>query len=247
MLTTDGADRAANDDRAADDGRALLRLDDLVCNAAVYRIRGNVTVGRAGQFRIGEDDLHLHRVLLHFWSTGGQWMVTNVGARIPVVMEPRLVRGHTRSSLGPGATAPLPPTLTAMTFSTPERIYEFHAEVFPDLPVNRPDITIGNGEETIGQRPLRREQVQLLRALIEPLLSRRGSGLNDVPTTEELAATLGWSVKKVETKADRLAATLADRGVREFRGAVNSRGRVPKRLLLALYALQIWDGVELRL
>ena len=106
-----------------------LRIDDLIGGVRIVAPGEEVVVGRAGDFRVGEGDLTLHRHLFQLWYAGQGWMICNVGSHIPLRIELRGVKGFSRIDLGPRAVAAVPPGPSRITFETPECPYELYIDV----------------------------------------------------------------------------------------------------------------------
>ena len=95
-----------------------LRIDDLIGGVRIVAPGEEVVVGRAGDFRVGEGDLTLHRHLFQLWYAGQGWMICNVGSHIPLRIELRGVKGFSRIDLGPRAVAAVPVSYTHLTLPT---------------------------------------------------------------------------------------------------------------------------------
>lgn len=191
-----------------------LRVDDLIGNQLLLSPGQEITIGRAGDFLVGDDDEFLHRTLLVLWFNGHGWMVRNIGSRLIVQIEPRGRDAYTQVSLGPGAEAPLLPGPSAAIFSTADRTYEVHIDV--ENAGNRaPDVRPGGigAPDTQGNWNPNGEQQELLSAMAEPLARHHGVQDSDLYSVRELAKMLGWTEKKTNSKIERIVGSLANTGV----------------------------------
>ncbi|APT89271.1 hypothetical protein CFRA_08390 [Corynebacterium frankenforstense DSM 45800] len=194
-------------------GSPLLRLDDLIGQSTVVEAPQELIVGRAGNFVVGEDDQFLHRRLLHFWCSANQWMVKNVGSRVPVDIEPRSRGSFARTDLGPGAQTPLAPGASAIVFSTSERTYELHVDVYtPGVHGPRSTYTPDTATATVGKHVPNQEQLKLMQALAAPLARQPGTDDSAIPDVATVARQLGWTEKKVNSKIDYLCRSIEKSG-----------------------------------
>ena len=212
-----------------------LIVDDLSGTRVVLAPGEDLTVGRMGRVVVGEDDAHMHRVLLVFWSADGVWWMGNEGTRLTVSVETRGERSISQSRLGPGASLPLPPGESAVVFATATSAYEIRVAV-TGRGVQAPEPVVVGGRPTVGTFSPNLDQVALLTALVEPLLRLPAADVTEVPSVAQLEDRLGWTKKKVNTKIDYLCRTLDANGGPGFS---TPEGNAPtRRLALARFALE---------
>lgn len=142
-----------------------LIVDDLSGTRVVLAPGEDLTVGRMGRVVVGEDDAHMHRVLLVFWSADGVWWMGNEGTRLTVSVETRGERSISQSRLGPGASLPLPPGESAVVFATATSAYEIRVAV-TGRGVHPPEPVVVGGRPTVGTFSPNLDQVALLTALL---------------------------------------------------------------------------------
>lgn len=191
-----------------------IRVDDLIGTRRVLTPGEEVTIGRAADFLVGDDDEFLHRTLLVLWFNGNAWMMRNIGSRLIVQIEPRGRDAFTQVSLGPGAEAPLLPGPSAVIFSTPDRTYELHIDV--ENAGNRaPGVRPGGiaAPATQGNWNPNSEQQELLALMAEPLARHHGVSDGELYSVKQLAQKLEWTEKKTNSKIERICASLANTGV----------------------------------
>lgn len=220
-----------------------ILIDDLVGHRVALEPGRSVTLGRAAEFPLAQDDEFMHRTFLQIWNTDGTWMVTNRGTRIAAAIQPRATSSFSQSRLGPGASLPLPLGDSAVVFATSTTTYEIALTVAATLRPPTGNVPTGGAPMTVGELVFNDDQVTLLRALAAPLMRRPGSDWGDVPTVRQLEGDLGWSQKKVNTKIDYLCKTLEGNGVPGFSGR---EGNAPtRRLALARYAQEnYWSLIQ---
>lgn len=206
-----------------------LRIDDLIGGVRIVAPGEELVVGRAGDFRVGEGDLTLHRHLFQLWYAGQGWMICNVGSHIPLRIELRGVKGYSRIDVGPRAVAAVPPGPSRITFETPECPYELYIDVENSNYARRTK----REQELLEERTRTRhvpndEQEELLRQLAS-YLKKPGATDADIPSVKEIAETLGWTEKKTNHKMDRLVESLKSDGEKVYK---------PYKTFLAHYAIQ---------
>lgn len=159
-----------------------LLIDDREGRRAVLDPGGSLTVGLSGQLQVGVEDEFMHRLLLQFWDRSGVWVVTNRGTRVTArVIQHRAV-AVTDTRLPPGACLPVPPGESRVVFRTAERLYRLELTVAqvlrpPPLPASDPGAVVTKGHFSPTQ-----EQIELLTALVEPLVLDPGAEDAAVPT-----------------------------------------------------------------
>lgn len=224
-----------------------LVVDDLIGQCVVLNPGEQLMTGRAAEFPVGEDDEFMHRQFLHFWSDGTVWMVTNHGSRISAGIHPRASNSFAELVVGPGASHPLPPGVSAVVFATSACIYEIHLTVARTLRPPRPadlPTAVDHGVLTVGKFTPNEEQRCLLQALAAPLVANPGTGMDKVPSVRDLEGILGWSQKKINTKIDYLCKTLEANGVPGF--SVRTGNAPARRFALARYARENYWSLKTR-
>lgn len=172
-----------------------------------------LTVGREGDFPVGVGDEYVHRLLLGFWDNAGAWMVTNLGRRITVKVG-RLEAGVVGvSRLAPGMTLPVPTGVSELSFAT--TVAEYRLEVTGAMRANPPAWSgpSSSSRVTSWSFIVNEEQSELLKVLTGPLIEHPGSEDSAIPTVREVAAMLGWTQKKVNSKIDNMCRALERNGV----------------------------------
>lgn len=141
---------------------------DLVGNRVSIPPSHQVILGRAGDIRLGADDPAMHRHFLQLWNQQGAWYIRNVGSFITARIISRGQNRFAPQRLSPRTTLPLPPGEVGITFDTKHMAYEIaliNAAPPPRYAVTPvPDVPF----TAEGFEP-NAEQLQLLRALAEPL------------------------------------------------------------------------------
>ena len=206
-----------------------LRIDDLIGSVRIVAPGEEVIVGRAGDFRVGEGDLTLHRHLFQLWYGGQGWMISNIGSHIPLRIELRGVKGFSRIDLGPRAVAAVPPGPSRITFETPECPYELYIDVENSNVARRTRREQEMEEERTRTRHVPNdEQEELLRQLAS-YLKKPGSSDADIPSVREISDALEWTEKKTNHKMDRLVDSLKADGEKVYK---------PYKTFLAHYAIR---------
>ena len=218
-----------------------LLVDDLVGHRIALNPGQQVTLGRASGFVVGEDDDYMHRLFLLFWDRDGAWMVSNRGTRLVARIVQQSRGAHSQLELSPGATAPLPLGESAVVFSTPSLTYELAVTVAQTLVTPENVGTGAFAKVTTGAFNPNEEQVALLKALAAPLLRAPGADDGEVPTVRQVAETLGWTQKKVNTKIDYLCSTLEKNGFGSF--SAKDGLATPRRIPLARFAVTHYNSL----
>jgi len=182
---------------------------------------GRLSFGRAADLVL-EDDPYLHRTVGEFVAADGHWWLRNTGNRTTLTVRDRA--GSHLVVVGPGGTAALLPGEQSVTFSSGPHRYEIDVVLeWPEPFVHEPcELVDPLAERTLewGKVPLNDDQRLLLVALCEPLL-RDPAGVDVVlPTNRAAAATLGWTLTKLNRKLDHLCLKFARAGVGGLHGDV---------------------------
>ena len=206
-----------------------LQINDLVGQIHRMGPGDELIVGRAGDFVVGAEDLDLHRQLFQLWYSGQGWMLANVGRHIQLYISQRHVRSYSRIEVGPRGLAPIPPGPTAITFTTPDCVYEIHIDVQNNDMIRRtPRPLDEEGDRTRTRHVPNDEQELLLRQLASYLRAPGATDAN-IPAIREVAQALGWTEKKTNQKIDRLIESLKEDGEAVYK---------PYKNCLAHYAVQ---------
>jgi len=186
---------------------------------------GRLSFGRAADLVL-EDDPYLHRSVGEFVAADGHWWLRNTGNRTTLTVRDRA--GAHLVVVGPGGAAALLPGEQSVSFSSGPHRYEIDVVLErPEPFVHEPGDLSGEVVDPLAERtlewgkvPLNDDQRLLLVALAEPLL-RDPAGIDVVlPTNRAAAATLGWTLTKLNRKLDHLCLKLARAGVGGLHGDV---------------------------
>lgn len=188
-----------------------------------------LTIGREADLVIDEDNTFLHRLFLHVVQVGDIWWLENIGGRMSATVTD--ASGAMQAWLAPGARLPLVFDITKVVFTAGPTTYELsiHADTPEFSSVHRADAPVG--EETVGAVTFTESQKLLILALAEPMLTRDGATISEVPSSAAAAQRLGWPQTKFNRKLDNVCDKLARIGVRGLRGgsgkvATNRRARL---------------------
>ncbi len=198
------------------------------------------TIGEGATFTIGreadlsvDDNPFLHRKLLRIRDFEGIWLLENVGSRLAVTVTDRA--GRLQSWLAPGGRLPLVFGRTTVVFTAGPTTYEVALHVAEPMFIET-QRAAGEGTTTVGDVAFTLTQRQLIVALAEPMLSREGSGMGEIPTSAKAAARLGWNITRFNRKLDNVCDKLDRAGVQGLRGGVRSYA-TNRRIRLVEYAL----------
>lgn len=182
--------------------------------------RRGLTIGRAGDLVLDDENRFLHRIVLHLVEVDGWWFLQNVGRHLYVD-----AADDARTFevvLGPRASLPLTTHRTMVRLSAGPTRYEFEvvAPACPARPRSAP--TAPAGDHTDGHLTLTPEQKLLIVALAEPTLRDGRAASLSLPTSAEAAHRLGWTITKFNRKLDNVCSKLASQGVRGLHGDVSN-------------------------
>ena len=212
-----------------------LLIDDGVGGKFYIPADRQVVLGRAGDIVIGDDDEFMHRRLLQFWPNADQWQMDNIGSRTVVKVVPARPE-FAEMTVGPGRSAFIPSGHWYVVFSTQSCTYELQVKVEgPGLTKVRPVLPQDGAVATQGVLDLNFEQIELLSVLTRKLWQRPGAGDEDIPVVAEIAAELGWTEKKTNSKIENLSAQIS---------RTNLALTKPYRVSLARYAYERGLGRE---
>ena len=198
-----------------------------------------LTFGRSGDLVIDENR-YLHRLLGRFHAADGMWWLTNVGRAIALTVSDAESPSFAR--LSPGATVPLSFGAARVTFDAGGAMYQVNYEI--EGTSARSDQPPGEelvdhdieATKTASSLPLSDEQRLLLVALAEVQLREPGRDI-ELPTNRQLAASLGWTITKLNRKLDGLCRKYAAAGVRGLHGSSGELAK-DRRSRLVEHAIQ---------
>lgn len=191
-------------------------------------------IGRGGDLDI-DDNPYLHRRFLEFTHSDGFWWVHNAGNHLTATLTD--AQNLVQATLAPGASLPVVFAEMVVTFSAGSTTYELLLSHRPVLGFESHPGAPSGGQTTLG-RPvaMTTSQLQLILALCEPTLTRRGTGRSAIPSNNEAAARLGWSQTRFNRKLDNVCEKLGRAGVAGLRGDAGSLA-VHRRARLVEYAI----------
>lgn len=167
-------------------------------------------IGRGADLSI-DTNQYIHRRFLELTERDGVWWLANVGSGLSASVAS--AGGLAQSWLAPGASMPLVFGTTTVMFTAGSTTYElsFTAEA-PFYQVS----TSWNGDadgDSVAELLSPMQRI-LLTSLAEPMLRRPDDSAVQLPSTEEAAARLGWSVEKLERRLGSLCDKFARLGIR---------------------------------
>lgn len=166
-------------------------------------------IGRAADLSIG-DNPYVHRRFLEIAEREGMWWLTNVGSGLTASVAS--ADGLAQSWLAPGATMPLVFSTTTVMFTAGETTYEI--ALTADAPYYEVSASWRPGDAQGVSELLSPVQRILLSALAEPMLRQGVEGAVQLPSTEQVAVRLGWSMEKTERRVGSLCNKFARLGIR---------------------------------
>ena len=194
-----------------------------------------------GPYRIGrdadldiDDNPYLHRTFLEL-TFDRYWWVTNTGSRLTATVSDD--GGAMQAWLAPGATLPLLCRTTEVRFTAGPTTYLL------TLVHDHPAISLvaaertSSGATTLHPATLTLNQRLTVLALAEPgLLAQSQSSA--VPSSQDAATRLGWTLTKFNRQLDAVCQKLARTGVQGLHGDLGSLAS-GRRARLVEYALAI--------
>lgn len=165
--------------------------------------------GRGADLDIDRNQM-LHRAVGRFVEVDGVWWLQNLGSRIELTVNGNGSRWA--AVLPPGTQTALAAPSSTVRFSAGPARYE--VGVSCDVPAAPAPALLADLEQTVDPGPV--DLGIEHRALLVMLASRRLTGTDterELPTNQEVADQLGWTLKKVNRKIDWLCAQFALRGV----------------------------------
>lgn len=192
----------------------------------------SLTFGRDARLVIDSHNQHLHRVLGSFVQHDGTWMIHNLGRFVTLVV----TDGLTRTEIDPGGVVALLTGGFTVRFTAGDARYaisglQMGPKATPAVGVSASDTT------EVAQHRLNDEQRQLVVSLAAPLLSGCPGWPATMPTNQEVADALDWSVTKLNRKLDYLCSRMADAGVDGVQGDSRRRAN-SRRIRLAEYLVR---------
>ena len=193
-----------------------------------------LTIGREADISV-DDNRYLHRLFLRIHDLEDFWILANVGTQLTATVSNEA--GTLQAFLAPGARLPLVFGTTTVRFSAGATTYELDVRL--DDPLFDPPIASAVVGETTASAPnLNDDQLLLLLALAEPTLRSADRSVSSIPSSQEAAASLGWTIARFNRKLDYLCQKLARLGVRGLYGgpqrlASNRRFRLVEYVLAA--------------
>ncbi|MCB0963082.1 MAG: hypothetical protein KDA98_07240 [Acidimicrobiales bacterium] len=195
---------------------------------------GPFHVGREADLSIDENQ-YLHRAFLELrWDRF--WWLTNVGSRLTATVSDD--GGAMQAWLAPGATLPLLCRTTEVRFTAGPTGYLL------TLALDEAAITLAGGSgadtgsTTLSPAELTMNQRLTVLALAEPALLASAAGSNVVPSSQEAATRLGWTLSKFNRQLDAVCQKLARTGVGGLHGDI-ARLASGRRARLVEYALAV--------
>lgn len=192
-------------------------------------------VGREGNLAI-DDNRFLHRHLLRLRYVESLWWLENVGSRLSATVTDG--SGRIQAWLAPGARIPLVFRAMSVIFSAGSTTYEL--TLLSDEPTfeESSHLVAEDALSTLGDVVLTASQKIIIVALAEPMLSREGVAMSDIPTSAAAAQRLGWTVTRFNRKLDNVCEKLTRAGVPGLHGggrsyATNRRARLVEHAIAA--------------
>jgi len=193
-----------------------------------------VTFGRAADVVLDDENLYLHRVVGRFVWWDGLWWVENLSEAIELQL---LGDDGSQVRLPPETKAPLTQK-TAVRFSAGGLPYEVEAALPGQaMPVPRPLAPVAaESTTTCGDIVLTDEERALVLELARPFLRDPSASQERLPANADVAATLDWSVPKLNRKLDYLCLRLTKAGVNGLQGG--RKKATNRRWVLVQHALR---------
>jgi hypothetical protein len=194
-----------------------MKPEILFCGETTLVERQPFTVGRDADFVVDDDNRHLHRHFLTIHEDRGLWLLSNVGGQLTATVSDG--DGRLEAFLAPGAVLPLVFGETTVRFTAGPTAYEFAVRLAdPVFVANQPQRS-EHGDTTVGRVAMTPDQLRLIVALAEPVLRGDGRVTTTMPTNQEVARRLGWTLTRVNRKLDNVCQKLAAQGIRGLHGA----------------------------
>lgn len=177
-------------------------------------------IGRHGDLSLDADNRFLHRQFLAVYQEQDLWFLVNIGGGTSATV----ADGHQRSvtTLGPGAALPLTEALYRIRCTAGPTRYEL--EIHMPSRVG-PDGVVGSdpdGDKTEGRLTLTPDQKLLILSLAEPALRGHHQPILAMPTSNQAASMLGWTISKFNRKLDNVCQKFTRLGVRGLHGEIGN-------------------------
>lgn len=193
---------------------------------------GPFSIGREADLSV-DDNPYLHRTFLELrWDR--YWWLTNVGTRLTAEVGDHT--GTLSASLAPGGTLPLVVSGIEVRFSAGATTYLLGIEVSGPAAAILAAPQPLPGATTLAPAELTLNQRLTVLALAEASL--RGQGRSHIPSSQEAANRLGWTLTRFNRQLDAVCQKLARTGVRGLHGAVDQLAS-NRRARLVEYALSV--------
>lgn len=195
---------------------------------------GPFAMGRDADLAI-DDNPYLHRVFLDL-RFDRYWWLTNVGTRLTATISDD--KGAMQAWLAPGATIPLLFKNTQIRFTAGPTSY------LVSLNLEEAAVTLTNGNgPAAGITTLRPADLTVMQrltilALAEPALRVDHGERTMLPSSQQAATRLGWTITKFNRQLDAVCQKLTRTGVRGLHGAVDQLAS-GRRARLVEYALAV--------
>jgi hypothetical protein len=194
------------------------------------------TVGRDADLVLEADNRHLHRRFLSISNQQSVWLLTNVGSRLTATVSD--VGGRLEAFLAPGGVLPLVFDDTCVRFTAGPTTYEFSVLLAqPAFHATGVDVA-EHGETTFGRVAMTPDQLRLVLSLCEPALRGAGRSSTSLPSNQEAARRLGWTLPRFNRKLDHICQKLTTSGVRGLHGRPGQLAS-SRRARLVEYALAV--------
>lgn len=188
---------------------------------------GPFAIGREGDLEV-DDNPYLHRRFLELHHDRFWWL-SNVGDHLAATVSDGT--GVMTAWLSPGATMPLAFATTEVRFTAGPTAYLLQLEVdSPTMMANSAAAPL-LGPETIRPTDLTVNQTMMVLALAEPALLAGSTTAAAIPSSQDAANRLGWTLTKFNRQLDSVCEKLDKGGVKGLRGgqaqlASSRRGRL---------------------
>jgi hypothetical protein len=127
---------------------------------------------------------------------------------------------------------------TTVRFTAGPTAYEFGVRLPHPVFATTPTEEVGDGDTTVGRVAMTPDQLRLIVALAEPVLRGDGRLTTTLPTNQEVARRLGWTLTRVNRKLDNVCQKLSAQGIRGLHGAPGQLAS-NRRARLIEYALAV--------
>jgi hypothetical protein len=194
------------------------------------------TIGRDADLVLDDGNRHLHRQFLSVSRQQGIWVLANVGGQLTATVSD--AGGRLEAFLAPGGVLPLVFDETIVRFTAGPTTYEFSIRV-PDAAFVETRVELnGKGDTTVGRVAMTPDQLRLIVAIAEPALRGDGRAATTLPSNQEVAQRLGWTLTRVNRKLDNVCQKLAAQGIRGLHGAPGQLA-TNRRARLVEYAMAV--------